>query len=346
MKKALLLLILIILWAVPVNASEFSAPEVPVSGQKYFPDDTESFGEGLWQIIKEAIAQLQPSFAEAAGISFRLIAVSLLAGMLNVTSGKVKETVSLVSVVGIGALLLEPSNALMKLGISTVTELSEYGKLLAPVMTGILAAQGGVTASGALYAGTTVFNTILNTCITELIVPMIYIYIALCIADRALREQTLKNLRDFVKWLMTWCLKIVLYVFTGYMSITGVVSGAADASAIKATKLTLSGVVPVVGGIISDASEAVLTSATVIKNATGIYGLLAIMAVWIAPFLQVGIQYLLLKLTAGVCGIFGNTPGVGLIKDFAAVMGLILAMIGTVSLLLMISTVCFMKGVS
>ena len=153
----------------------------------------------------------------------------------------------------------------------------------------------------------------------------------------------MKNLRSFVKWLMTWSLKIVLYVFTGYMGVTGVVSGTADAAAVKATKLTISGVVPVVGGIIADASEAILVSAGVMKSAAGIYGILATVAIFAGPFLKIGVQYMLLKITAAVCGVFGCKRSVEMIRDFSGVMGFLLAMVGTVCLLLLISTVCFMK---
>ena len=151
-------------------------------------------------------------------------------------------------------------------------------------------------------------------------------------------------MRDFVKWLMTWGLKVILYVFTGYMGITGVITGTADAAAVKAAKLTISGVVPVVGGILSDASEAVVISAGVMKNAVGIYGLLAVVAIWITPFLQIGAMFLLLKLTAVVCSVFGVKEASDLIEDFSGAMGLLLGMTGTISLLVLISTICFMKG--
>jgi stage III sporulation protein AE len=151
-------------------------------------------------------------------------------------------------------------------------------------------------------------------------------------------------MKDFVKWLMTWGLKVILYVFTGYMGITRVITGTADAAAIKAAKLTISGVVPVVGGILSDASEAVVLSAGVMKNAVGIYGLLAVIAIWITPFLQIGIQYLLLKATAALSETFGVKRCSDLIGRFAAAMGLLLAMTATVCFLLLISTICFMKG--
>lgn len=80
-----------------------------------------------------------------------------------------------------------------------------------------------------------------------------------------------------VKNVVSWSLKTILTVFTTYMTVTGVVSGTTDAAALKATKVTISSVVPVVGGILSDASEAVLVSAGLMKNAAGIYGILAVL---------------------------------------------------------------------
>ena len=136
----------------------------------------------------------------------------------------------------------------------------------------------------------------------------------------------------------------MLYIFTGYLSITGVITGTADAAAVKAAKLTISGAVPVVGGILSDASEAVIVGAGVMKNAVGVYGLLAVLALFITPFLQIGVQYLLLKLTAVLCGVFGVKEASALVEDFSSAMGLLLGMTGTISFLMLISTICFMKG--
>ena len=81
------------------------------------------------------------------------------------------------------------------------------------------------------------------------------------------------------------------------------------------------------------------------KNAAGLYGVFAVLALFVIPFLKIGIQYLLLKLTSAVCNMVGYKPAVELIQDFSAGMGLVLAMTGTVCLLQLISLVCFMKGI-
>ena len=345
MKRFILLILWILVLAMPVSAMEFTAPTAPNSAQEYMPADVDTFGDGLWHIIKIGINNLQPHITDALGICVSLICIVLLASLLKGFQGAPKQMTELVSTLLISIVLLKPSNVLIGMGVNTVKELSEYGKLLLPVMTAATAAQGGVSVSAALYLGTAFFNSFLTTMISKLIVPMIYIYLCLCVVNSAIGEETLKKLRDFLKWLMTWSLKIIIYIFTGFISISGVVSGTADATAIKATKLAISGFIPVVGGVISDASETIVISAGVMKNAAGVYGLLAILSVWIGPFLQIGVQCILLKVTAAICSVFGTKQPVDLIQAISTGMGFVLAMTGTICLLLLISTGCFMKGV-
>jgi stage III sporulation protein AE len=342
--KVVIVFLIILSMTIPVSATELTAPEPPADVMELMPAQPDNFGEGLLYILQHAIRYVEPSLADASGVCCSLIAIALLVSLLSAMPGASKNVVETAGTVCVGLLLLNPSNSLIHLGSKTVLSLSDYGKMLLPVMAAAVAAQGGVTTSAALYTGTAVFDAVLCSAISGLLTPLIYIFLCLSVANCAVGEDPLQQIRNLTKWLMTWGLKIILYVFTGYMSITGVISGTADAAALKATKLTLSGMVPVVGGILSDASEAVLVGAGVVKNGVGIYGAMAILAIVIGPFLQIGVQYLLLKSTAAVCSIFGTKKITALVQDFASAMGILLAMTGSCCLLLMISIVCFMKG--
>lgn len=347
MRLKLILALLLIQLVLPIRADalEIAAPAVPESGRELMPEGADTFGEGVALILKDAVYLLRPDLAEASASCFTVLGAVLLVSLLKGLPGTAEKMCELTGAVCVSGALLAGMNSLIRLGSQTVGELSEYGKLLLPVMTTALAAQGGVTASAALYTGTALFNSLLGSLITGFLNPLIYIYLAFSAVNSAVGDDMLKKLRDLVKWLMTWCLKTILYVFTGYMSITGVVSGSTDAATLKATKLTISGMVPVVGGILSDASEAVLVSAGLAKNAAGIYGILAILAVSLGPFLRIGIHYLMLKATAAISAVFGSKRITDLIADFSSAMGLLLAMTGTQSLLLLISTVCFLREV-
>ena len=329
-----------------LTSTEFTAPTVSGEAAKYLPEDNASFGAGLLQIIKKGIEYMNPSMTDAIRVCISLMAIVMLIIILNTIVKSGAQVPQLIGTVAISLALIQPSNTLIQLGVATVEKLSDYGKLLLPVMTAALAAEGGITASAGLYTATAVFNTILLSAISKLIIPLIYCYIVVSIAKNATQNQLLSNISKFMKWALTWTLKIIIYVFTGYVAITGVVNGTVDASAVKATKLALSGAVPVVGSILSDASETVLISAAFVKNSAGITGLFAILSLWIGPFLQIGVQYVFLKLTAGLCGVFGDTKASDLVKDFSSALGFLLAAVGTMCLLLLISTFCFMRGIS
>lgn len=344
MKKLLPLLIILCLIPGRCYAQELTAPAVPYSAQEYMPDHTESFSEALWRLLQEAVALAEPALADAWGVCLGVTALTLMVCMAAQFPGNTNRVVEFTGVVCVSVMLLEPVNTLIRLGTDTVQQLSDYGKLLLPVMTAAMAAHGGVSASAALYVGTAFFDAVLSSLAANLLVPLVYVFLCLSIASNATGESMLDKLRDFVKWLMTWGLKLLLYVFTGYMGITGVISGTVDAAAVKATKLTISGMVPVVGGILSDASETVLVGAGIVKNSVGVYGLLAVMSVYISPFVRIGVQYLLLKLTAAMCAVYSPKCISGTIASFSGAMGFVLAITGSMCLLLIVSTVCMMKG--
>lgn len=334
-----------ILSTIILTAAEFTAPTVSGEAAKYYPEDTTSFGDGLLYIIKKGIEYINPSLSDAIQICVSLLAIVLLIIIFNTISKTAEHIPRLIGTVAIALTLIQPSGTLIQQGIDAVQQLSDYGKLLLPVMTAALAAEGGITASVGLYTATAIFDAVLMTLLTKVFVPFIYCYMVVSIAKNATQNQLLKELSKFIKWALTWMLKITIYVFTGYVAITGVVNGTVDASAVKATKLALSGAVPVVGGIMSDASETILVSAAFMKNTAGVSGLFAILSLWIGPFVQIGAQYIFLKLTAGLCSVFGDTKAGDLVKDFSSVMGFLLAATGTMCLILLISTFCFMRGI-
>lgn len=331
--------------AIPVQAQALTAPSVPEYAEKFMPPQQENFMQGLLEVLRDALFSIRPDLKEAAAVCLSIVSVVIGISLLRSFPGNSEKTATLAGSIGIAVLLLKSSGSLINLAAVTVTEISEYGRLLLPVMTAALAGQGGISASAAIYAATAFFDALLTAIIGKVLTPLAYIFLLLSVAGSAIGEDTIKKLRDTIKWVITWSLKTILYIYTGFIGITGVVSGTTDAVALKAAKLTISSVVPVIGGILSDASEAVLVGAGAVKNAAGIYGFFAIIAIWIGPFLQIGVHYLLLKATGAVCSVFAGKEHAELIHDFSSAMGLLLAMTGTICLMLLISLVCYLKGV-
>lgn len=344
MRKLWIGLVLLLFLITPVRA-EFTAPQVPEAGRKLMPAQTENFSEGLRQILGELLPIVRPELAQGLRTGGALIAACLLLSLLRSCCDQLSHTADLVGAVAIAGLLFSGAHAMIRLGADTVQTVSEYEKLLLPTATAAMAAQGGVGSATALYAGTALFNTVLTSLLVRLLLPVQYFYLAAATAAAALGNDVLKNLKKAMKDLLLWCLKTMTSLFTAYLGITGVVSGTTDAAVLKAAKTAISTVVPVVGGILADASEAVLVGAGLARNAVGIYGILAILAVALGPFARIGTQFLILRGAACLCAVFGGKSETDLIEDFSEVMRMLLGMTGAMCLLGIVSSVCFLKGV-
>ncbi len=355
LRRLILLILLLLLLALPVAATE--GIEIDTSGvengltdeaSELMPvrevQNSGSFWTGCKRIICAAFEKSTASLREALRLCAILLAVLLLCAVADLQLFKDGSTaVTVVGALGLTAAILTSFGSMVTMAKETVTALADYGALLLPAMATASAMSGGITSASALYAGTLLFTQLLMRLISSILIPAVYLYLALSLAEAALSNEMLTELRSFVGWLISKSLRILLYVFLGYMSLTGVISGTADAAAVKATKAAVSGMVPVVGSMISDASESILSSALLIKSSVGVFGMLAVISICVVPFLRVGVHYLLLKVTAAVGGTVGMKPHITLLRNFSTAMGYLLAMCGTCALLLFISVVCFLK---
>lgn len=348
LRKFILTILLLCTLYIPVAAAEvdLAAIQPPETAQAYMPETEDGFLSGLLDLLRRGLLAITPDLKSAAVTCAGVLAAAILCGLFRAGDmGIPAATSNLLGAAAVGVILLEQTNLLIRQGLETVQSISDYGKLLLPVMSAALVASGGPTSASGLYLGTALFDSVLTGLISGILVPMLYVFLALSLAVSAIGNKMLERMRDFFKNLITWGLRMILTVFFAYMAITGVVSGTADATAVKVTKMTISSVVPVVGGILSDAAETVLAGASTIRSTAGVVGLLAVLAITVVPFLQLAAQYLLLKLTSALCSVVGNPEQSGLVESFAQAMGLVLAMVGTGCLLHLISIVCFMKGV-
>ena len=334
MRKLLIFLLLLCVVVQSVFAAGFTAPAVPEAGAKLMPQERETFLDGILGLLKAVIPRIRPDLAEAMRIGAGILAAVLMVAVLQTASDSVKNMSELAGVVCISAMLLKSTDSLIRLGVDTIWELTEYEKLLLPVLTSAIAAQGGVSTATALYTATALFNSILGKLFCNVLLPLLYLYLALAIAAGALGDAMLGKMKDVFKKAVFWTIKMLLTLFTGFLGLTHVISGTTDAAALKATRAAISAVVPVVGKIMSNASEAVLIGAQLAKNSVGIYGIYAILAVFLGPFVQIGVHYLVIRLTAFLCALFGPKRVTGLVDDVSSAMSILLAATGAMCLLL------------
>lgn len=350
MKRVILCLLVALLLTGTVHAEE--AETLPQS----LPEDAAEYMEGIsvtetadvWSGLRSIFTRAMDDSGATVTESLRLCAV-LLGVMLLCALVKMSSVsgiaVSCVGALGLCAACVSAFHSMIGIAADTVREMTNYNACLLPVLSSALAMQGGINTSAALSSGTVLFTQLLMQLVSKLLVPMTYFYLAIATAESALDSDMLSEMRELIGWIISKSLRILLYLFLAFLSLTGVIGGAADATAVKATKAAVSGMVPVVGGLLADASETLLAGAALLRNSVGVFGMLAVFAICLLPFLRVGIHYLMLKVTAAVSGTVGLKAHVGLMKHFSSAMGYLLAMCGSCALMSLLSVVCFLRVV-
>ncbi len=357
MKRIVLLLFFLLFLTLPVSAAEdvgidtdILERELPEEADELMPETSLQDGPELWigvkSVLLRALAKTDGNLKSGLRLCAILIGLVTLCSVADMSSvSKYGGAVSAAGALGICAAFVGSFHSMVTMAQDTIRTLSDYCACLLPVLASAAAMSGSWNAAMALHAGTALLSELFMQLICKLLIPCVFFYLAVATAEAALSSDALKELRELIGWLISKSLRIMVYIFLAFLSITGVIGGAADAVAVKTTKAAMSGMVPVVGGIISDASETLLAGASLLKNSIGVFGMLAILSICILPFLKVGIHYLLLKATAAISGTVGLKPHVALLKNFSTAMGYLLAMCGTCGLLLLISCVCFIKVV-
>lgn len=274
-----------------------------------------------------------------------ILMIAVLCSTVNVAFEGSSKYVLLAGVMAISVVSVTNINAFIGLGGRTLDDMNTFSKMLLPTLTAAATASGAVTSAAAKYAATTLFMDVLMTISKNIIVPLIYAYTATSIAEAALGGESLAGASNMLKWLARTIMTIMMLAFIAYLSLTGVITGATDALTAKALRTTISTVLPVVGGIISDAAETMLAGASILKNAIGIFGLLAVAATCLLPFLRLGVNYLLYKAAAGLAGAIADARITKLVGAIGTAFGMMLGLVGASALMLFISIISVIKVV-
>lgn len=335
------------------NAMEELEEALPYEAREILDDVDFSNGgweEGVAALLEEGKQEAGRLIRQVLGGGAALLLIVLLCDGAQLLYFKEKDSKLLQCTTLTGALAVVLLSAgsiseMIGLGVETIHTMNDFSKTLLPLLSMACAASGSITAAAVREVTTTLFADVLITCIDHFLIPLVYVYIGAITADAVLHEHSLKSIAKAIKKCITWVLTILLTVFTAYLTISGAVSGTADAAALKAAKFAISGAIPVVGGIMSNAASTILVGASVLKNTIGVFGTLAVFALCITPFLQIGLQYLMYKAAAFLAEMVDQTGLSALISEIGGAFGLILGMTGACALLLIISLITSVSAV-
>jgi len=302
-------------------------------------------------ILKNIIAAVQDGAEEILHDSLKTAGVVLLAAILCALGESIYEKkpngVDYIAIAGtavIGAAALSGADSLVRAAAETVEELQVFSTVLLPTLTASSAAAGAASSAAVKYSAAMLFVGMAANIGNKVIVPLVYVYIALS-AGAAAFKGMLGGASKLIKRGITACLSTLAIAFTLYITLTGTIASSADETAVKLTKVAVSGMLPVVGGIISDAADVVVSGAGILKNSISVFGMLAVCAICALPFFKLLVNVFVFKTAAMLSDAIAPPRISGFINSIGTALTMTLSLVGTLAVMLFISIVSFMKSV-
>ena len=309
--------------------------------EDYGVSSGDSLEQGAVNLIQAAADQIGGLFRASLSTAWKLAAVVLLCALAEGAQGESEglPAVTIAGALAITALTMTDMAVMIGLGRDTLEKMEDFSSLLLPAVAVLTAAAGNITGAAVRQGATMLFSQLLLVAMDRMLIPLIYAYVAVQCAYAAVGNPGLKKVGDLLKGTVNFLLTALLLAFVGYLTASGAIAGSVDAAAVKTAKMAISRAVPVVGGILADASESVLAGAGVLRGAVGAAGMLVVLAICLTPFLRLAMQYLVYRGTAALCASIAQPKLSGLIEAIGSAFGLVLGMTGAGALVLLVSLV-------
>ena len=266
---------------------------------------------GLKGILTGALGLARRDLRSVMAEGFIILSIGALTGILSaaalpLSSDILKKLTGAASACAVTAICIGTGSSVLSTCAASISRLQYFSAALIPVYAAAVAVSGNPVSAVSMSTATLVFSNVLIFAASKILIPIIYFHLLLSAAGQISDNKLLCGSAQLLCKSSIGFFKYFLMLYTAYVTMSGLISSGADAVALKTAKVTISGSVPVLGSVVSDVSEALLSGAAVLKNAVGFYGFIGALAICLVPFVAALVRILIFRLlalvTSSMCG--------------------------------------------
>ncbi|MGI6093321.1 MAG: stage III sporulation protein AE [Veillonellaceae bacterium] len=245
-------------------------------------------GQSLWQIF---INKLFKEFAANLHLLGKLLFLAVLCAMLqNLQNSFNQSGISLLAYslcyIFLAVIALTAFCNALNLARETVGYMVGFMQALLPLMITLLTGVGAIT-SAALFTPLMLFVVAtVSIVVKDVVLPLLLLTATLEFVNYLTDKYRLNNLTGIIKQTGMIVLGFTMVIFIGIITIQGVAGGVADGITLRTAKFATATFVPVVGKMFADTVELVMGASLLLKNAIGIFGVMAVLLICAFPLIK------------------------------------------------------------
>lgn len=301
---------------------------------------------GAEYIASLAASALKAAFAYSVKPLVAVIGVLLLSALLSSAGATAAEgeAVALSSAVSVTVTLFGAITPLFKLTSDTLSGIGLIMKGILPVMTGIYAMSGNITAASVNSTWLMLLLTFLETLTESLLMPLLCTctgFIAVTTLSRFTGAPDMSGVSGELKKALTFLLAAAGTVFTTVMAHQTALAKSADSVALRSLKFASGNMIPVIGGALGEAADGYLAGVSLIRSASGTLAAAAVISYVLPALLKIAVLRAGLSAVAAGAEIMGRGKEAAVVREAGEVLGIAVALICTASVLSVIAVGVF-----
>lgn len=298
--------------------------------------------------LKKAVSLLTSQVKDTIKILISILIIVLIHSLLKaITDGlensSVSKIVYYVQYVLIITIIMSSFSDILKNITETIENLVGFSRILIPLLGALMLYTGSIATTSVIEPILLFLIEFIANFINVLIIPIISIITVLIIVSKITDKIQITKLASFFKSSITWGLGVVLTLFVGVLSLEGSLTSSVDGITAKTAKAAVSSIIPVVGKILGDGVDAILGCGVVLKNAVGIVGVIVIIGICLLPIIKLATFCIMYSLTSSIVEPIADEKIVKLLSEMSGIFKLLLAILCSVSALLVIGVTLVIK---
>ncbi len=335
--KKLLLLFVLLFSVLPASAEPIydAADGISEEGQAGIQEILEdfsfreaalSFAEGaeggfLHRIWRGLVRFLFGEVHASLSVPLTIAGISVLSGLLGHLggekgAGEIGFFLAYASAVGLAAAAVSDAAEVAR---RAAEDMSTFTGAALPSLA-VLSASAGSPSAAALHPALLSASAAASLLISRVGVPAMYLSLSLSVVGNLSPRQPLRLVAAVFRRAALWLVCGSLTIFSAVIGVTGYAAGTLDGVTAKGIKYASSSLIPVLGGILSDAAEAVSLGALTVKNAAGAAGMLLLLLLTLYPVIKTALSALLYRLAAAICATATDSRIVAALTDMADIL--------------------------
>ncbi len=225
----------------------------------------------------------------------------------------------------------------------SVTNMTAFMNMLIPIMMTLIISTGNITTASMIQPIIIFMISLIANFINNVAIPLILMSTALGIISKISDKVQVGRLSKRLKSTTIWVIAMILTAFVTVVSVNGSISGGVDAVASKTAKTAVSNLVPVVGKILGDAMDSVLSCSNVLKSALGAVGTIVVISIVIAPVIKLLLLMSVYYIGAAICEPIADKKVIQLLEQMGDTFKVLFAILCSMSVMVIIGTTLVIK---